>query len=211
VSVSKDNGSASKTIASAAFSTAAGNELLLALISTDYISGANTTVTAVSGGGLTWTLVARANGRSGSSEIWRAFSTGTLSGQAITATLSQSVGASLTVLSFTGVDPTGTNGVNAIGATATASARSGAPTASVVTTRNNSLVVGVGNDYDNAVARTLGSGQKLVHQFLTPAGDTYWVQMSSAVTPTAGSTVTINDTAPTGDQYNLAIAEVRGP
>src|SRR5690242_14080555 len=40
-----DKGAASPTVATAAFSTASGNELLLALISTDYLSGANTTVT----------------------------------------------------------------------------------------------------------------------------------------------------------------------
>jgi hypothetical protein len=114
-------------------------------------------------------------------------------------------------MSFTGVDTTGTNGANAIGATASASAASGAPTASLVTTRNGSLVVGVGNDYDNAISRTPGSGQTLVDQYLTSLGDTYWVQMRSAVTPATGTTVTINDTSPTGDQYNLAIAEIRGP
>lgn len=209
--LSQHNLVASKTIASPTLSTTAANELLLALISTDYLSGANTTVTGVSGGGLTWTFVARANGQRGTSEIWRAFAPAALASQTVTATLSQSVVASLTVMSFTGVDTTGTNGANAIGATASASAASGAPGASLVTTRNGSLVVGVGNDYDNAIARTLGTGQKLVDQYLTGLGDTYWVQTRSAVTPTTGTTVTINDTSPTGDQYNLAIAEIRGP
>jgi hypothetical protein len=77
-----------------------------------------------------------------------------------------------------------------------------------VTTRNNSWVIGVGNDYDNATARTLGSGQTLVHQDLASSGDTYWVQMQTTTTPVAGTTVTINDTAPTGDRYNLTICEV---
>ena len=52
-----------------------------------------------------------------------------------------------------------------------------------MTTRNNSLVVGVGNDYDNAIARTLGTGQTLVHQYLTSVGDTYWVQRRTSPTP----------------------------
>jgi hypothetical protein len=208
---SQDAASASKTIVSPAFSTAGSNELLLALISTDYLSGANTTVTAVSGAGVTWTLVARANVRSGTSEIWRALAPSALTNQAITATLSQSVVASITVMTFTGVDASGSGGANAIGATNTAGAASGAPSASLVTTRNGSLVVGVGNDYDNALARTAGSGQTLVHQYLTGLGDTYWVQMRTAVTPVAGTTVNINDTSPTGDQYNLAIAEIRAP
>ena len=209
--VFKDNSTASKTIVTPALSTTASNELLLAFVAADYLSGTNTTVSGVTGGGLTWTLVARANTESGTAEIWRAFAPTALSGQAITATLSQSVVASLSVLSFTGVDASGVNGANAIGNIATAGNLSGAPSASLVTTRNGSLVIGIGDDFDNAIARTPGSGQTLVHQYLTPTGDTYWVQMNSALTPTAGTSVTINDTAPTTDRYNLAIAEVRGP
>ncbi len=209
--VFRDNGTAGNTIVSPALSTTASNELLLAFIAADYLSGTNTTVSGVTGGGLTWTLVARANTESGTAEIWRAFAPTALSGQAITVTLSQSVAASLSVLSFTGVDASGVNGANAIGNTAITGSLSGAPSASLVTTRNGSLVIGIGDDFDNAIARTLGPGQTLVHQYLTPTGDTYWVQMNSALTPTAGTTVTINDTAPTTDRYNLAVAEVRGP
>jgi hypothetical protein len=69
-------------------------------------------------------------------------------------------------------------------------------------------VLGVGNDFDNATARTLGTGQRLVHQYLTPTGDTYWMQIQNAPTPLSGTSVTINDTAPTGDQYNLSICEI---
>jgi len=126
----------------------------------------------------------------------------------VTATLSQSVASSMTVMSFTGVDPSGTSGSGAIGATGTANASSGAPTASLVTTRDNSWVFGVGNDFDNAIARTLGPGQSLVHQFLSPAGDTYWVQMQNAPTSASGTTVVINETAPTTDRYNLTICEI---
>jgi Domain of unknown function (DUF1929)/Bacterial Ig domain/Glyoxal oxidase N-terminus/Kelch motif len=68
--------------------------------------------------------------------------------------------------------------------------------------------LGVGNDYDNGIARTLGNNQTMVHQLLSSAGDTYWVQRQNAPTPVSGTSVTINDTAPTGDRYNLAIVEV---
>jgi hypothetical protein len=71
VSVSADQSTAA--ISTASFSTASGSELLLAFIATDYLSGSNTTVTGVSGGGLNWTLVCRTNVQSGTSEIWRAF------------------------------------------------------------------------------------------------------------------------------------------
>jgi hypothetical protein len=48
----------------------------------------------------------------------------------------------------------------------------------------------------------------MVHQYLATVGDTYWVQRTTAATPVAGTAVTINDTAPTGDRWNLTIVEV---
>jgi hypothetical protein len=208
VNTSTDRSTKSTTIASTAFSTASANELLLAFVSADYISGTNTAVTKLTSGSLTWVLVVRTNTQSGTAEIWRAFSLTTLSTVTVTATLSQSVAASMTVMSFTGVKTSGTNGSGAIGVTASANASSGAPTAKLVTTQNNSWVFGVGNDWDNALARTLGSGQTMVHQYLSTVGDTYWVQRQTNTTPTSGTNVTINDTAPTTDRYNLSIVEV---
>jgi uncharacterized protein (TIGR03437 family) len=114
----------------------------------------------------------------------------------------------MTVMSFTGVDTSGTNGSGATGATAKGNASSGGPTATLVTTRNNSLVMGVGTDHRNAIARTPGSGQSLVHQYLDPGGNTYWVQTQNALTPLSGTSVTINDSAPTTDPYDLSILEI---
>jgi hypothetical protein len=199
------------TLVSGAFSTTKANELLLAFISADYRTGANTTVTAVTGASLTWVLVQRTNAQSGSSEIWRAFAPTTLVNVSVTATLSQSVAGAMSVVSFSNVDTTGTNGSGAIGATASANASPGAPSATLVTTRNNSLVFGVGNDYDNAIARTVGTNQTMVNQYLATIGDTYWVQRTTTAVASAGTSVTINDTAPTGDRYNLSICEIRSP
>ncbi len=206
--VSIDQAATAETVTSPPFTTMSGAELLLAFISTDYLTGANTTVTGVTGGGLTWVLVGRANLQSGDSEIWRAFAPNSLSRASITAALSQPVVSSMTVVSFGGVDPSGSNGSGAIGAVSRASAASGAPVASLTTTRNNSLVVGVGNDFDNAVTRSPGAGQALLHQYLTAAGDTYWVQTQTSAIAASGTTASISDTAPTGDRYNLAICEI---
>jgi len=211
VNTSANGPSPSTTITSPSFSTASGNELLLAFIATDYVGGTNTTVTGVGGGGLIWTRVVRSNAQSGTSEIWRAFAPAPLSNVTVTATLSQSVDSSITVMSFIGVDTSGTNGSGAIGATKSASGI-GAPTATITTTRNNSWLFGTGNDFDSAIARTPGTNQSLVHQDLdTSAADTYWVQMQNAPTPLSGTSVSINDTAPTADRYNLAIVEVLPP
>src|SRR6201996_5270554 len=208
VTVAKDGASASTTIASPAFSTAQANELVLAFVATDYLSGTNTTVKSIAGGSLTWTLVKRTNAQSGTAEIWRAFATTALAGVTVTATLSQAVVSSISVMSFSGVSTIETNGSGAIGAIGGASATSGAPSASLVTTGVGSWVLGVGNDFDNATVRTLAAGQTLLHQDLSTTGDTYWVQRLSTAVATAGTTVTIADTAPTNDRYNLSIVEV---
>ena len=204
---STDRSTNATTIASPSFTTASTNELLLAFISTD-ATKSGITVSGVTGGSLTWTLVKRTNTQLGTSEIWRAFAPAVLSNATVTATLSQSVAASITVVTFTGADTTGTGGSGAIGATGTGNSSKGAPTASLTTTRNNSWVFGVGNDYDNATSRTVGANQTMVHQYLATTGDTYWVQRQTNTTPTSGTAVTINDTAPTGDRYNLSTCEV---
>src|SRR5262245_3696765 len=131
VTTSADKASPGTTVASPAFSTTAPNELLLAFIATDAALGTTASVTSVSGGGLTWALVVRTNAELGTAEIWRAFAPSTLSSVAVTATISQSVVSSITVMSFTGIDISGVNGAAAIGATRSASAPGGAPAASL--------------------------------------------------------------------------------
>lgn len=207
VTVSTDRSTPAGSITSPTFSTKAGNELLLAFVSTD-AQFSSITVPGVTGAGLTWMLVQRTNAQLGTAEVWRAFTPAVLSGVTVTATLSQSVAASITVVSFTGADPSGTSGSGAIGHTGSGNGSSGAPMASLTTTRANSWVWGVGNDWDNAIGRTVGSNQTLAHQYLAAVGDTYWVQRETATTAVSGTMVTINDTAPTSDRYNLSIVEV---
>jgi hypothetical protein len=184
---------------SVSVSTAAAGELLLAFAGSDGIGAQTMTV---SGAGLTWTLVKRTNAQNGDSEIWSARATAQLSAASVTATQSiPGYNETLTVVAFQGAAGTG--------AVAGASASSGAPTVSLTTTKASSLVYGVGNDYDNAIARTVGTGQAIVHQWLdTTLGDTYWVQRITAPVATAGAKAIINDTVPTGDQWNLSAVEV---
>jgi Domain of unknown function (DUF4082) len=204
-----NQGTPSATVVTPSFSTTAAYELLLVFVAADhYSSGTNTTVTKVTGAGLSWTLVKRTNAQAGTAEIWRAFASMPLSQVNVAATLSRSVTSSMTVMTFKGVDTTGIDGSGAIGATGTSNAGSGAPTARLVTTRNDSWVVGVGNDSRNAISRTVGANQTLVHQYLTPLGSTHWEQMQSKPIPWSGTRVTINDTAPTNDPYNLALCEI---
>lgn len=188
----------------APFSTSSPGDVLVAFACSDGPGGKAQTLT-ISGGGLAWSLVKRVNARGGSTEIWATTAATALAN--VTVTSAQSSGGydqSLTVLAFTNA--------KGIGASSTANGVSGAPSVTLTTTAAGSLVYGAGNDYENAIGRTPGSGQSLVQQWVdTRTGDTYWVQVRSAATAIAGSTAMINDTAPTTDPWNIAAAEILPP
>ncbi len=196
--------SAASTIVSPALTTAKPGELLLAFIGSDGPSSASSqSISSVTGAGLTWTLRRRANGQAGTAEIWQAVAPTVISSKAITATrASGSYQGAITVAAFIGADTAVNGAVNS------GSAPTGAASVSLVTTRSGSWVWGVGEDWDKAAARTVGSGQTIVDQFLSPSGDTFWTQRQTSPTAAAGTTVTINDTAPTADRWDLAIVEV---
>jgi len=91
----------------------------------------------------------------------------------------------------------------------TASGTSGAPSASLTTTKASSLVFAVGNDWDRAVARTLPAGWTMLDQWVaTTNGDTCWSQYTNQPTGAAGAVVNAGDTAPTNDQWNLVAIEL---
>ncbi len=182
------------------FSTAAGNEQLLALVGAD--SSASGQTATVSGAGLTWSLVSRANRQMGDAEIWQAFASSKLTNVTVTATGTQKN----KDLSFDVVSLANTAG---LGTSASAGAKTGTPTVSLTALGTGSVAFGVGEDYDRAKARTLGSNQTLLSQWLDASGDTYWSQYTSTPGPAAGQQITINDTAPTGDRWNLAAVEVQ--
>ncbi|HJV98506.1 MAG TPA: galactose oxidase-like domain-containing protein [Arthrobacter sp.] len=201
--VTRHQGTNSSTVAVTGLTTTANNELLLAFISSDGPSGGGTaSIRSVAGAGLTWSLRQRANTQAGTAEIWQAVAPVPLTNVTVTATQNSGTWqSSMSVVAFLNADP-------ANGAVAGAGAASGAPTASLTTTRAGSWVWGVGTDWMSPTARTVGPNQTLVDQFLAPAGDTYWLQRQNAATAATGTLVTINDTAPTNDMWNLAVIEV---
>jgi hypothetical protein len=79
---------------------------------------------------------------------------------------------------------------------------------SLTTTQAGSLIYGVGNDWDRAAARTPGSGQTIVHQFLASGGDTFWSQNQVNASSGSNVQVVLNDTAPTVDRWNFASVEI---
>jgi hypothetical protein len=204
-SVRTHQSSPSSSITSGAISTTAPNDLLLALIASDGPNtGGGQSVASVTGGGLTWKLRERTNSQPGTAEIWEAVAPIVLNGVTVTATRrSGSYVGSIDVVAFSGAD-TATDG-----AVGTGNATSGAPQASLTTTSAGSWVWGIGDDYDNATARTVGSGQTEFDEYDASVGDTYWVQSQTAPGGSANSTVTLNDTAPTTDRWDLSTIEVR--
>jgi hypothetical protein len=205
---SQNQDTASATVSSPLLSTTAAHELLLAFIATDSPSTPNIKVQSLSGAGVVWTLVVRTNTQQGTSEIWRALAPAVVRNAMVVAKLSQSAVSSITVASFSGVATTGINGAGAIGAVGSGNSPQGAPSASLVTTADNSFVVGVGNDYDAAIARTPAAGQALFHQNLSSTGDTYWVQRLNGTIAHKGTIVTLADTAPKSDRFNFSTCEI---
>jgi chitodextrinase len=198
------HGNKSSSITSPSLTTAQTNELLVALISSDGpTNSGGQSISSVTGGGLTWTLRKRVNTSYGTSEIWTAPAVNIVSNITVKATRSSgSFYGLITVAAFQNANLTN------IGAVGGAAASSGAPSASLTATQDGSVVWGVGNDWDGATSRTVGSGQTLVDQYVASnIGDTFWVQKVNA-TSTAGQVVTVSDTAPTNHQWNLAIVEI---
>lgn len=197
-SVTTKQTTGSTTLTAPTFSTSAPNELLVAFVASD---GPNNSITisGVTGGNLTWTLRKRVNTQRGTSEIWTAVAPTVTSNISVRATHTGSYQGMITVVAFQNAG---------VGTTGGANAGSGAASASLTTTANNAWVWGVGNDWDNATARTVGTNQTKVEEMLAPIGDTLWVQRQTAVTPNAGTVVTLNTTAPTNDRWNLATIEI---
>ena len=204
--VTKKQTTAASSITAPTFSTTTGNQLFLAFIAVDGPAGTGTqTISSVTGGGLTWTLRKRANAPgSGSSEIWQAIATTAKSNVSVKATMAKTgYAGQLTVATFTGAN------LSQNGAVAGASATNGAASVSLTTTRQNSWVWGVGNDWDRAAARTLGANQTMIDETVNAGiGDTQWVQRQNNFTPAAGTTVAIDTTAPTNDRWNLVAIEI---
>jgi hypothetical protein len=190
------------TVTTPSFHTAAAGETLLAFVASDGPAGAGKQTVKVSGGGLTWTLVKRANSQSGDSEVWTANAASVVPNVTVTSTPARGGYAQdLTVIAY--------EGVKGVGASVAGSASNGAPNLKLTTTGGTSLVYAVGNDWDNPTPRTFPSGWVALDQWAnTGAGDDYWSQYTNVPTGPAGSVITVSDTAPTNDSWNMVAVEL---
>ena len=139
--VTTHQGSAAKTISSPSLTTAAPEELLLAFITSDGPSGGGSmSFSSVTGGGRDLAPACGApTRRPGRRRSGRRAAPAVLTNAKVTATRSSgSYAGSITVVALSGAD------LVADGASATASAATGAPSVTVTTTRAGSWVWGVG-------------------------------------------------------------------
>ncbi len=194
--------------ATAKLTTKGSGDLIVAFVAADAPFGGGQTST-VSGGGLTWKLVGRENGALGDAEIWVARATGVLTKDPITATVNELLPGSPV---GSGYDETITTvafkKATGLGSVAKFSSKKGAATGSLTTTKANSWVWAIGDDWLASISRKVPAGQTLWHEAFDSVGDTYWVQATSAITKEAGTTVTINDPAPSKDPFDLILVEV---
>lgn len=186
---------------SSVITTHTPGDLILAYVAANGPKSGGQTAT-VSGGGLSWSLVKRENGQPGDAEVWEAVAPGTLNKAAISVSVSEpGYNAALDVVAYKNAE--------GVGNVAGFSALGGEPHGSLTTTVGGSQVYAVGDDWDESVPRTVGAGQKLLGELFDTVGDTYWVQTTNSPTPVAGTSVTINDTAPTKDRYDMVLVEVK--
>jgi hypothetical protein len=182
-------------------STPAAGDLLVAFVAGRGPAGKSQTAT-VSGGGLKWTLVGRENTGRGDAEVWsaKAGAASKLTNASVSATERYTgSNVSLTVVAFKNATGIGKHAMFHSGA--------GAPAGSLTTSKASSWVFAVGDDWLHSASRTTGSGQTVVHAS-TDSADTYWVQSTNSRTSKAGTKVTINDTKPPKDPYNLVLVEI---
>lgn len=202
--------------ASASFSPPA-NSLIVVFIGLQAVDSASAqSVSAMSNTGtsLTWTRKVLANhsgtAPGGSAEIWSAFNT-SLQTITITANFTRPAGASADVNGGMMAPKVFTGAATSLTTAASNTQISTAAalcTASVTTTANNSWVWGIALNWSNSTVGTAGTAQTIVESVNdTTSGDAEWTQKQNATTPTSGTVVTINDTAPSVIHL-LAVIEI---
>ena len=158
----------------------------------------------VSGGGVKWKLVRRADSQPGTAEIWAGEARKALKNKFVKSSLKlKGYDQQLTVIAVQMSD--------GVGSSAAAGAPVGLPEATLTTTEPGTLVYAVGEDATAATARTLASNQVLLSEDLdTAKGNTFWSQYLGATTGPLGEMVTLADSAPAGDAWNMAAVEILG-
>ena len=200
-----DGGGSAKhgVLSSPKIKSIAPDQLLVAFVSADGPTTGAQTVTQVSGGGLTWTLVVRENTGGGTSEVWQAYASTKVSATRVTATLAAPArSTTLTVAGFSRARPTA-------GSAGHLSGTASAPRVPLVPQASGSVVWAAGRATGSRYAPKPVSGQKVVHaqKFRSPSAGS-WTQRVSAPT-VARTEVTVSDKN-TAKAWGYAAVEIRG-
>jgi hypothetical protein len=199
--VSSDQKTAANKLVSGTLSTSTGDELLLAFISADGPNTPSQKIKSLTGGGLTWSLVSRANEANGTTEVWQSRAASPLLGLKLTATLNNAgYDGSITLAAFTGAGK--------IAATAKGAGVAGAPGVTIKPTQANSLIWAVGHDWTTLRTVTPLAGQSMVHVFRdTRVQDMFWTQ--SQTKPTVGTgPIAVGATGFTKDRWTMVAVEI---
>jgi flagellar hook assembly protein FlgD len=199
--VSVDASSARSRFVSPTISVPAGDAVLV-LVAADGSDRRTQSVISVSGGGLRWSRVARANAIPGTSEIWWARPSKSLS-MAVTAQLANGA--------YTGsIRVVALRNVAGIGAKASARGERGAPSVTLRSVVANSQVWGVGQDTSwRSATLTTPLTQTFDHVLLN--GDVRqatWITHLLAPTSAQGE-VTLTVSGPTRDRWQFVGVELK--
>jgi len=190
-------------VTSPSFHTAAAGETVLAFVASAGPRGASKETAAVSGSGLTWKLLKRADRGQGDAEIWAATARSVLTGATVTSTLARpGADQQLTVIAMEGID--------GAGASSAASGVGGAPSLILRTTSETSLVFAVGEG-GGTTARTVPPGWVRLGQWIDRGShSTDWGQYTNQPTGEAGTVVMVKAPAPRSGRWNMAAVELTG-
>lgn len=211
------------SVASNTFSPPASSVIVLMVVTIgpSNVASSVSSVTDSLGSHLTWALIsgARCNTNNvgnlgGTCEVWYASCPSAQTNMTVTPTYTNPAGGGganegfILPIVFTGADTTQN------GAVATDPQTSAAlPSKAVTTTRAGSRVIGCVLNYTNATGPTAGTaqtntinGNSIIATNATDA-DAAWGQMQNANTTSSGTSVTINDTAPSVN-HNMVVVEI---
>ena len=178
-------------------------QLLVALVSVNGPVGGTQSVAGLTGGGLTWTLVKRANATTGTTETWQAYAPSALIPTRVTATLAKpGYTASMTVAGFSGALPL-------VGASAQQSGTASQPKVTLTPQASQSIIWAAGRVVGARYYPAVTVGQKIVHsQAVTTPGAGYWTQRVDEQT-SKGQPVTVGTKAATLKTWGYAAVEIR--
>ena len=114
-------------------------------------------------------------------------------------------------LSFPITAPTTTSSARKVTVTNKGTGIAGDPSISLPTTKPNSWLFGVGNDWDNREVLTPNAGTTIVGQGASTITDTFFTLRSTNPAPNAGTSSTIGVSGIGTDRYNFAVIEIRQP